>query len=401
MNSPIIEGEKVALRTMVHLGGLAGLKIFAGIFTGMTVMIADGVNSIADTLSIFGAYIGLRVSRKSEDKNFKYGYHKVETFMAFLISVGITYVGYLLAVSSVNIFLYPEEGQYRVFAISIAIIAILTSYKFYKRLKVAGEKANSLALIASAKDKKMDMFTGVAVLISIIANYQAIPYIEGIVSGIISILVLKVGLFSAKESLFFLLDYWDDPILERKIRGILYGDKSLILKVKNLKLRRAGTFIFGEAYVEINPFAGMQDLREELNFLRDKIKKSEPHIKDFSIYTHIPDTEKLKLAIPIVKGIDLKAEVAHTLRATKAYLILKIENNKVKKIEEKKITAAQKTPAELISFFKEEDVNVVIDNGLHSLVYYNLRRIKHIIVYPNFPDIKKAEDALKLFLIDD
>ncbi len=401
MSSPIIEGEKVAVHSMFYLGVLASLKILTGIFTGMSVLIADGVSSFSDALGVFGSYVGLRLSRRIEDQNFKYGYHKVETLMALLISLGILYVGYLLAIKSINLFLNPVEGQNRVFAITITIIAIITSYKLYKKLKKAGEKANSLSLIASANEKKMDIFTGVAVMISIIANYQSIPYIEGIVSGLISILILKMGFSSSKESLFFLLDYWDDPVLMKKISKILHKNKEMILSVKKLKLRRAGTLIFGQAFVEINPFAGMQDLREELNFIQNEIKKIDSHIKDFVIYSNIPETKDLTLAVPVKSGKDLEAKVAHTLGTTNAYLILRIENNKVKKIKEKKLTASQKKPVQLSNFLKEEKVDVVIDNRLSSLVYYNLRRTHHILIYPNFPDIKTAEDALKLFLIDD
>lgn len=401
MSSPIVEGEKAAIWGIFHLAGIGIAKLVTGIFTGMTVLIADAVNSFADTLGVFGAYIGLRVSRKSADQHFKYGYYKVETFMAFLISVGITYVGYLLAVRSVQILIAPTVGHNRVFAITIAIIGIMSSYRLYKHLKKAGKKANSLSLIAVANEKRMDILSGTAVLISIIANYQEIPYIEGIVSGIISVLILKVGVTSAKESLFYLLDYWDDPVLSRKIGKILHKNKKLIRDVKKLKLRRAGTFIFGQAFVEINPFAGLQDLREELNFLREKIKKVDPYIKDFAIYTHIPEAKKIKIAVPISEGKTLKATVASTLPTTKGYMFVEVEGNNFEKFYFKKLSEPQKTPLELSNFLKAEEVNVVVDNRLSTLVYYNLRRTHHILIYPNFPDIKTVKDAVKLFLIDE
>lgn len=401
MSSSIVEGEKAAIRGIFHLAAIGIAKLVTGIFTGMTVLITDAVNSFADTLGVFGAYVGLRVSRKSADQHFKYGYYKVETFMAFIISVGIAYLGYLLAVRSARILVEPTVGEHRVFAITIAVIGIMSSYRLYKRLKKAGEKANSLSLIATANEKKMDLLTGTAVLVSVIANYREIPYIEGIVSGIISVLILKVGITSAKEALFYLLDYWDDPVLSRKISKILHKNKKLVREVKKLKLRRAGTFVFGQAFVEINPFAGLQDLREELNFLREKIKQIDPHIKDFAIYTHIPEAKKIKIAVPISGGRTLKAKVASTLPATKAYLFAEIDGNKVAKYHCKKLPESKKKPLELSNFLKEEEVNVVVDNRLSTLVYYNLRRTHHILIYPNFPDIKTVEDALKLFLIDE
>lgn len=401
MSSSLIKGEKAAINGMVTLFVLGLLKFGAGLATGMTVIIADSISTFADTLGVFAAYLGLRLSRKNADQHFKYGYYKIETFMALLISLGIIYVGYLILIRSVDTFLSPPVGQNRIFAITISLIAIVSSFFLYRQLKKAGVEANSLALIASANDKKMDIFAGIAVFVSVIANYRGTPYIEGIVSGIISILILKVGISSAKESLFFLLDYWNDPILSRKIKKVLYRDRDLILSVKKLKLRRAGTFIFGQAFVEINPFAGMQDLREELNFLQNKIQKLNPYIKDFVIYSHIPSVRKVKIAVPIISGNDLKARVAATLKSTNAYLFAEIDNNKVQKFYIKKLKLSEKKPVQLSNFLKNEKVNVIIDNRLSSLIYYNLRRTHHVLIYPNFSDVNTVNEALQLFLIDE
>ena len=396
----MLAGEKVAKQSILWLFSLGLLKLAVGLFTGLTVVIADASSTFSDTLGVFASYIGLRLSRKTADEHFKYGYYKIETFTALLISLGIIYVGYVIFMESIVTFESSSSGQHLGYAVAMGLVAIVSSYFLYVRLKKAGEEANSLALIASAQDKKMDIIAGFAVLISIISNYYKIPYVEGVVSGIISLLVLKVGIYSAKESLFFLLDYWNDPILSRKINKLLRKDKGLILSVKKLKLRRAGTYIFGQAFVEINPFAGIQDLREELNFLQDKVVSLNPYIKDFVIYSHIPKSKKMIVAIPITKGNDLNAQVASTLKATSAYLFAEINNNKVSKFYIKKLAENQKKPVQFSNFLKGENVNVVIDNRLNSLIYYNLRRTHHVLIYPNFSDINKANDTLKLFLID-
>jgi len=399
-NNALLEGERVAKVSIFRFLLLGMLKLTVGLFTGLTVIIADSISTFADTLGVFASYIGLRLSRKTADEHFKYGYYKIETFAALLISLGIIYVGSLILIRSIDTFNLAPTGQHRIYAIFMTIMAIISSYFLFKSLKKAGDAANSLSLIASAQDKKMDVFAGFAVLISIIANYNSIPYVEGIVSGIISLLILKVGIFSAKESLFFLLDYWDDPIMSRKIKKILTSEKDLIINVKRLKLRRAGTFVFGQAFVEINPFAGIQDLREELNFLQQKIESINPYIKDFVIYSHIPKSDKIKIAIPITKGKDLNAKVASTLKSTTAYLFVEIRDNKVGKFYTKKLAIQQKNPVEFSNFLKDEKINVLIDNRLNSLIYYNLRRTHHVLIYPNFSDIHKAKDTLKLFLID-
>lgn len=394
------EGEKAAKHGMVYLILLGVIKMAAGLITGMTVIIADAISTFADILSIFASYIGLKLSRKNADERFEYGYYKIETFAAFLISLGIIYLGYYIISKSISSFGHSEPGQYRVIALIATLVAIVSSYALAKKLKRAGKKANSLSLIASAKDKTMDMYAGIAILISIIANYKDIPYVEGVVSITIALFIIKEGFLSTKESLFFLLDYWNDPILSRKIRKVLRSEGDFIRKVKKLRLRRAGTYIFGQAFVEINPFAGIEDLREELDILQNKIIDLNPYIKDFAIYSHIPKDKKIKVAVPIKGGTGLNALVADTMGQTNAYLFAEIRDEKIGKFYIKKLKLAQKKPAQLSKFLNQEKVNILIDNRLNSLTYYNLRRTHHVLIYPHFADIKRAKETLELLLID-
>ncbi len=394
------EGEKVSKQILLRIGFMAIAKAAVGYFTGFTVLIADAISSFADLLGIFASFIGLRLSRKSADKNFEYGYYKVETFAAFLISVGIIYLGYVIALESIEILKNPSQGHHYPFAITITVLSLLLSYNFYKKLDKAATITNSLSLRANARDKKVDIVVASTVLVSIIANYRNIPYVEGVVTALISLFILKEGIFSAKESLFFLLDYWGDPQLSGRIRKILLKEKDLVRSIKKLRLRRAGTFIFGEAYIDINPFAGIVDLRSEINILKERIKKINPYIKDFSIFTNIGDIKSAKIAIPVKSGRGLQSKLAENLEKTTKYLFVTVRNGKVQKSYTKELKKSDKKPLELSEFLKKESIDILIDNKLNSLIYFNLRRTHHILVYPNFPDVDTAKKTIELLLID-
>ncbi|MFH1283993.1 MAG: cation diffusion facilitator family transporter [Candidatus Peregrinibacteria bacterium] len=399
-NKSLIEGEKIARNSIIKLVGLGAIKLIAGIITGMHVMIADSISTFADTLGVFASYFGLRMSRKSATQGFEYGFYKIETFAALLISVGTIYAGYAILKDGITTFYSPSQGEYRYFAITATILAIIHSAKLAKKLEIAGKKVNSLSLMANAKDKKMDVFAGFIILVSIIANYKQIPYIEGVVTILIAILILKVGFSSSKESLFFLLDYWDDPRLIKRIRMVFAKEKDLVRGVKKLRLRRAGTFIFGEAFIEVDPYSGIEDLREELEILKRNILELNPYIKDFSIYTHISKVNKVKIGFPVKKGKALSARLASNLRQTKAYVFADIRKGKVKAWHTISLKPELKTPVKLAEFLKNQKAKIIINSRLNSLIYYNLRKVHHILIYPNFSDAKTVEQALKLLLID-
>jgi cation diffusion facilitator family transporter len=399
-NVALKEGEEVSKQAIIRLLILGLIKTAAGLITGMSVMIADAISTFADTLGVFASYFGLRLSRKSADEKFEYGYYKIETLAALLVSLGTIYAGYVILNKAIRNIGVLEQASNRPFAITATVIAIIYSIKLWKKLEKTGKKVNSLSLIANANDKKMDVFAGFIVLISIVANYKQIPYVESVVTILIALVILKVGLFSAKESLFFLLDYWNDPILLRKIKKVFRKEKTLITKVNKIRLRRAGTFVFGEAFVELNPYAGIEDLREALDLLKGKIMELDPYIKDFPIYTHISKAKNVKIAIPIKTGRSLKAKTASNLKETKAYLFARISKGNITNFYIRKLSAKDKKPVEFANFLKKEKVKIIVNNKLHSLIYYNLRRTHHILIYPNLSGIKTAGETIKLLLID-
>jgi len=395
-----LEGEKVLKFHIVMIAGVASIQMLAGLFTGMTVVIADAIRSFSSILDLFAAYIGIKISKKDANKNFEYGYHKIETFAALLVSLGILYMGYLMLVQSINAFEMQKFALGHAFVITTTVISIQYYYRLSRRLEKAAIESNSPALLASAKNKKMNLVIGLAVLLSIVANYKQVPYIEGIISTIISLGILKVGLSSTKQSLFFLLDYWDDPVLFSQIKETLSKEKDIVIEVKRLRLRRAGSFIFGEAFIEMNPFAGVEDLRAELDNLKEKIKGLNPYIKDFAIYSHIPRSDNFLVAFPVKKIAKINSEIAKSLGETKAYLFVKIVENKIKKTYMKTLKSEAKNPIKLAEFLNKEKVNIVINNELPSLVYYNLRRTHQILIYPSFSDVPTVQKMLELLLID-
>lgn len=397
----IKEGEILARNSLITLIFVALIKGIAGFMTGIVVLLVDALSSVADVLSLFASYIGLRLTLKRKGKGFKYGYYKVETFAALVVAITILYLGYKVIRESINRLTNPTPGHYTLVGIGAVLVSIIFSIQLARQLTKAGEKANSLSLINNAKDKKMDVISAFAVLAGIIANHFRVPYMEGIIGIVLSLFIIKVGVQSAKEAIFFLLDYWDDNKLVRKIDDIIKKEGDLVRSVKKIRLRRAGTFIFGEAFVEINPFADMKDLRSDLNKLSAKIKEANEHIRDFSIFEIIPQPKKIKVAIPVKGNNGLNSQIATEMEDMKYYIFVDIVNGKIKGYKAKKFTFKEpKDYITIANLLKQEKVNILINSDLNSLLYYELQHIHHIAIYPNFSNIDKVKDTIKLLLID-
>ncbi len=393
-------GAKTSLIVIVRIIGLALLKAMVGAYTGMVVLIADALASFADVLGLAATYIGLKISGKSADKGFRYGYYKVETITSLVVSFIILYFGVVIFMDSLETFYKPADSSNQILGVIVVAVAVIQSIYLAKRLKRAGKKINSTSLINCGKDKVIDVYVQFAVLIGVGANYFRIPYLEGAVGMAISVMTLKVGYDSTKESLFFLLDYFDDQELIEKIRQTITKDSKIIKSISEIRMRRAGTFIFGEAVVDISPYSETKEIRTALKNLNDKIVNMDEYIKHFSLLISIPKPRRIRVAVPVKKYQGLKSEIADNMEETKAYVFVDIRKRKIIEHSTSKFRFKNKNFKDMTDFFIDHKVHIIINNNMHSLLFYNLRHLNHIMVYPNFENVKDVENTVKLLVID-
>jgi|GEM_PF-5310909 len=70
---------------------------------------------------------------------------------------------------------------------------------------------NSQSLIVKASETFLDIFTSLVVLTGILLAYARIPFIEGFIIILISLLILKLGIKNIWTSLPVLMDANLDP----------------------------------------------------------------------------------------------------------------------------------------------------------------------------------------------
>lgn len=84
-----LKGERIAYLSSWTLALLGIVEIAAGEFTRSVGLTADGIDSMSDALVSFLVWLGLKISRRTPDERFHFGYYKVESFVAFVGAIGL------------------------------------------------------------------------------------------------------------------------------------------------------------------------------------------------------------------------------------------------------------------------------------------------------------------------
>lgn len=388
------KGEKTALITTFAKLFLALGKAAVSLLSGSLVLMTDALHSGVDVIPIFASWFGLKISQKEPDEKFPYGYYKAESIATLFISVFILYAAVELALEGYsNLFTIPEVS-YTVIASSAAVVSIIVSGWVSRFQKSIGEEINSQALIVNSKESLMDVFSSIVVLIAIVLSYYRVPYVTGVVTIAISILIFKVGLESVKDSSYALMDVSPSKEIEKKIVEIIDGISG-VEGFEDLKLRKAGPFIFGECVVKIRKFVDVERAHEISDNLEEKIKDEIEQIEYFTLHIEPRESKKKKIAIPVDDKQGLRSEISDHFGRANYFALVSIDEKEIEDVElkenefkEKKVRAG----LAVSHFIAGEKIDILVTKQIGEISFHVLR--DHLV------DVYKAEGQRVQEIVD-
>jgi len=368
-------GQKAALLTVCISAGLSILKAVFGILSGALVLLTDALESATDIVTGLCAYLGLRIAEKKPDKRFQYGYYKAESLASLLIGGLIIYAAVLFAFKGYErIFLLPEISFVGV-TMGVAVLSGIMAFVMFKYLGKTGRSINSGSLIASSKDRLKDVFASLIVLVGILFTYLKIPYGEGIITIFVSLLILKIGLGTLKDSIFALMDVSPSKTIEKQIVQILKDNRGA-LHFEKLRLRKSGPYIFGEAHILVRKTANVQRAHDVSDEIEALIKKRIPEIESFTIHIEPFRSASVKLLIPVSDKNHMSSKVNGHFARARYYLFVQIQERRIKSHYLKDNLSAKKDVRAGLSAAKEvlkENIDAVVLKRVGEISFHTLR----------------------------
>lgn len=237
---------------------LAAIKLGAGVFGRSSALIADGVESLADTAGSILVWHALRVSARPPDQNHPYGYGKAEAVAAMAVG-GMLVVAalYILAKAFYEI-LVPHEAPAAWTLVVLPIVVVIKETLFRVVLKGA-DQHNSDAARADAWHHRADAITSTAAFIGISIAVWG-PGLTGIdalvmadeaaailASGII--LITAVGLI--RPAVYELLDATSEEVVMEVER--IASQVAGVELVEKVFVRKSGAGYHVDMHLHVDP----------------------------------------------------------------------------------------------------------------------------------------------------
>jgi len=208
---------------------LSIMKIVSGFIGNCSSLIADGVHSFSDLTTDVVAIIGGSLSLKPADSKHPFGHGKVEYITSVFISLIIIVLGFVVIRSGVN----KSVVIPAIWVMIISIITIISKLLLSTYIIKKGISYENNILIASGKESRVDAYSSMGVLLSIIlmqlSNFCSyFGFADRIATIVIGILIIKTGFEIMKDNISGLLD---EQVIDEKYIDSL---KQNILKIKEV-----------------------------------------------------------------------------------------------------------------------------------------------------------------------
>ena len=273
--------QKVVLVSALVLVLIGIVEIIVGYHTNSVGLIADGTDSISDSVISFMVWFGLRISRRKADKKFNFGYYRVETLVSMIVAMLMIAMSIYIFYNAYLRLRNPIELHYPIAAIITLTCGGLISLYLAVVKNRLSEKYNLLSLKADAKVSIKDWTSSFVILAGVLLSYFGFKWGDAVGALIVSFYIVFVAITTIKQASLVLMDGFNNPELVKYISSII--GKHPAVKLKELKLRMTGPYITGEITLNVDSKITVGKVHSMKNKIKEDIMKKISGVRDLTI----------------------------------------------------------------------------------------------------------------------
>ncbi len=395
----LVKGWKTAITAAVVTLALAVCKYITGILADNSVLIADAVHGVADTMAIAASAFGLYLSGKAHSERFPYGLYRAETIMAFLISLFVLYCGIYLFIDGYDLlFVIRSDGRLQFLPALVGSISIVVSLVIAVCEYRVAKKTGSLSLQINAKESFLDIISSTVVLLGIVLSSYKFPYIEGGVIILISLLILKIGGEGAYRSVMVLLDANMSIDQKNNVHDIIARVKG-VKQVDSVKIRETGPFKMIDILVRVSPLATVYMANETAELVRQEIMDAIDTVEEVHVEILPADSEIYRLVVPVCSVDGLQSRLFRHFGKAPYFAIVTINGAETSIVDfylNEFIEKEKHVGLEVVKKIVQYNIDVLLTGRIGEISFYVLR--DHMVDVYEIPDgVATLGDVLEQF----
>jgi cation diffusion facilitator family transporter len=271
---------------------IAATKLTAAGFTGSSAMLSEGIHSLVDTGNGGLLLLGLRQSQKPPDENHPFGHGKELYFWSLVVAILIFALGGGMSVyEGILHLVHPQVYHSVVNYLVLGFALVFESISFFFAFRAFRTEMSGKGILETIRKSKDPatftvVFEDTAALLGLMVAFLGIflghlldnPYLDGVASIIIGLILSVVACFLAYESKGLLIGEGVDPATLASIRAIAAGDPAVAEVRKSLTMHFSPTDVMLGLDIGFKKQLKAEEIAAAINRLEKKIHDQHPEI---------------------------------------------------------------------------------------------------------------------------
>lgn len=279
MSDPIARGIRAAQTGLLVNAGLAVAKLVAGVVGHSFALVADAIESGADVFSSLVVWTGLRISARSADDAYPFGYGKAEALAAAIVGLALIGAAVGVAAQAVRGIVTPHRVP-EPWTLGVLVAVVVVKEGLYRRTRRIGAAVGSTAVQADAWHHRGDAITSLAAFVGIAIAVVGGPrwaaaddWAALAASGVI----LASGITVLRPSVADLMDRAADPAVVERIGDAARAARD-VRAIEKLAVRKHGLAYYVDIHVQADPAMSLHDAHVVSGRVKGAIRDAVPAV---------------------------------------------------------------------------------------------------------------------------
>ncbi len=265
---------------------LSVFKLFAGIIGHSGGMVSDAVHSLSDVFATIVAFFGVRLSKRSADKDHPYGHERMECVASLLLGTILLVTGLGIGEMGIDKILHSSELEAPgTIALAAAIVSIAVKEAMYWYTRHYAMILDSDAFMADAWHHRSDAFSSIGSLIGIGGAMLGFPVLDPVASVVICLFIFKVVYDFLKDALRKMLDTSCSDEYEQELTEFIERQDDVI-RIDLLHTRMFGNKVYIDLEIAVDADISLQEAHEVAEKVHNNVERKFPNTKHIMIHVN-------------------------------------------------------------------------------------------------------------------
>ena len=272
-------GKKAAIVAIVANCFLTVFNIVIGIMSGSYALVSEGAHTLSDVATSIIAYIGFKIGQKPADEEHPIGHGRAEAIGGLIIVLFLGMVAYEIMQGAIERLLNPSLITTPDFYAAImAVLGIMINFSVSEYIIKIGKEIRSPAIVADGKHQKTDIFSSIAVLLSVVVSNMGYPILDPIIGLIIGVLILKTAYEVGKENIDHIMGKVPSQEFINKIKRVA-NKTPKAQDAHNIKVDYLGSYAVVSLHVKVDGNMTVDESHKIAHIVETNLINKIPEVK--------------------------------------------------------------------------------------------------------------------------